>query len=92
MSKTTASLCFFGTRAVPTSAPRRGAVILLRSRRETADRSGRPWCLSPDAKRVTLKLNDLRPGFLYEFQLKPLVRGKELFHPAEAHYTLNQIP
>ncbi len=48
--------------------------------------------LSPDAKRVTLKLADLRPGFLYEFQLKPLVRGKELFHPAEAHYTLNQIP
>jgi hypothetical protein len=48
--------------------------------------------LSPDAKRVTLKLNDLRPGFLYEFQLKPLVLGKELFHPAEAHYTLNQIP
>jgi hypothetical protein len=34
----------------------------------------------------------LRPGFLYEFQLKPLVLGKELFHPAEAHYTLNQIP
>jgi cytochrome c553 len=48
--------------------------------------------LAPDAKRVTLKLADLRPGFLYEFQLRPLVRGKELFHPAEAHYTLNQIP
>jgi hypothetical protein len=48
--------------------------------------------LSPDSKRVTLKLSNLRPGFLYEFQLKPLVRGKELFHPAEAHYTLNQIP
>jgi mono/diheme cytochrome c family protein len=48
--------------------------------------------LSPDAKRVTLRLANLRAGFLYEFQLKPLVRGKELFHPAEAHYTLNQIP
>ncbi len=48
--------------------------------------------ISPDAKRVTLRLASLRAGFLYEFQLKPLVRGKELFHPAEAHYTLNQIP
>jgi hypothetical protein len=48
--------------------------------------------LSPDAKRVTLRLANLRAGFLYEYQLKPLVRGKELFHPAEAHYTLNQIP
>ena len=48
--------------------------------------------LSPDAKRVTLRLADLRPGFLYEFQLKPLAPGKEPFHPAEAHYTLNQIP
>jgi mono/diheme cytochrome c family protein len=48
--------------------------------------------LSEDGKRVTLKLADLRAGFLYEFQLNPLTRGKELFHPAEAHYTLNQIP
>jgi hypothetical protein len=48
--------------------------------------------LSPDAKRVTLKLHDLRPGFVYEFQLKPLARGKEPFHPAEAHYTLNRVP
>jgi hypothetical protein len=48
--------------------------------------------LSDDGKRVTMKLADLRAGFLYEFQLRPLTRGKELFHPAEAHYTLNQIP
>jgi mono/diheme cytochrome c family protein len=48
--------------------------------------------LSEDGQRVTIKLADLRAGFLYEFQLKPLTRGKELFHPAEAHYTLNQIP
>jgi cytochrome c553 len=48
--------------------------------------------LSEDGKRVTIKLADLRAGFLYEFQLRPLTRGKEPFHPAEAHYTLNQIP
>ena len=51
--------------------------------------------VSPDAKRVTLRLDNLdnlREGFVYEFQLKPLTRGKELFHPAEAHYTLRKIP
>jgi cytochrome c553 len=48
--------------------------------------------LSEDGKRVTIKLAELRAGFLYEFQLRPLTRGKEPFHPAEAHYTLNQIP
>jgi hypothetical protein len=48
--------------------------------------------VSPDGKRVTLRLAALREGFVYEFQLKPLVRGKEPFHPAEAHYTLNRIP
>jgi hypothetical protein len=48
--------------------------------------------ISPDAKRVTLKFDNLRLGFVYEFQLKPLVRGKELFHPAEAHYTLRRVP
>jgi mono/diheme cytochrome c family protein len=48
--------------------------------------------VSPDAKRVTLKLSELREGFVYEFQLKPLTRGKAIFHPAEAHYTLNKVP
>ena len=48
--------------------------------------------VSPDAQRVTLRLAAPREGFVYEFQLKPLVRGKELFHPAEAHYTLRRIP
>jgi hypothetical protein len=48
--------------------------------------------VAPDGKRVTLRLAGLREGFVYEFQLKSLVRGKEPFHPAEAHYTLNRIP
>ncbi|MDX1946069.1 MAG: hypothetical protein SFU86_11785, partial [Pirellulaceae bacterium] len=48
--------------------------------------------LSDDARQVSLRLKELRPGFVYEFQLQPLTRGKELFHPAEAHYTLRQIP
>jgi hypothetical protein len=48
--------------------------------------------LSPDRLRVALQLGELRPGFVYEFQLKPLSPGKELFHPAEAHYTLRRVP
>lgn len=48
--------------------------------------------LSDDRKQVVLHLPELRPGFVYEFQLKKLSSGKELFHPAEAHYTLRQIP
>jgi hypothetical protein len=48
--------------------------------------------VAEDARRVTLKLAELRPGFVYEFQLKNLApRGAE-FHPAEAHYTLRAIP
>ena len=48
--------------------------------------------VSPDGKRVTLKLGELRKGFVYEFQLRALSPGKEPFFPAEAHYTLNDIP
>ncbi|MEX2174362.1 MAG: c-type cytochrome [Pirellulaceae bacterium] len=48
--------------------------------------------ISPDGRRVTLRLDDLRAGFVYEFQLKPLSPGREPFHPAEAHYTLRRVP
>lgn len=47
--------------------------------------------VSGDARRVTLKLAELRPGFVYEFRLKNL-GTTELFHPAEAHYTLRVVP
>jgi hypothetical protein len=48
--------------------------------------------LSPDAKRATLKLDGLRPGHVYEIQLRNLSPGGAMFHPDQAHYTLNQIP
>jgi hypothetical protein len=48
--------------------------------------------VSPDAKRVTLKLPELRPGHVYELRTKNLARDGGVFHPDEAHYTLRQIP
>ena len=48
--------------------------------------------LSSDAKRATLKLDTLRPGFVYEIQLKNLAPAGDMFHPDQAHYTLNEIP
>jgi mono/diheme cytochrome c family protein len=47
--------------------------------------------VSDDARRVTLRLAELRPGFVYEFRLKNL-SADETFHPAEAHYTLRIVP
>jgi mono/diheme cytochrome c family protein len=48
--------------------------------------------LSSDRRRVTLTLETLRPGHVYELRLKSLAPAGELFFPAEAHYTLRQIP
>jgi cytochrome c553 len=47
--------------------------------------------VSSDARRVTLRLAEMRPGFVYELRLKNLTHGG-VFHPAEAHYTLNVLP
>src|SRR5438045_924562 len=48
--------------------------------------------LSVDGKRVTLTLPELRRGHVYEVRTKNLAPGGAMFHPDEAHYTLNQIP
>ena len=48
--------------------------------------------LSPDARRATLKLARLRPGFVYELRLKQLAPAGQTFFPAEAYYTLRKIP
>ncbi|WP_425616090.1 hypothetical protein NA78x_006029 [Anatilimnocola sp. NA78] len=47
--------------------------------------------LSPDKKRVTLTVNDLRAGHNYELRLKSLAADGSAFHPAEAHYTLRSL-
>ncbi len=48
--------------------------------------------VSNDARQVTLKLAEMRLGFVYELRLKNLAPGGGNFHPAEAHYTLNVVP
>jgi hypothetical protein len=48
--------------------------------------------VSSDGKRVTLKLPELRARHVYELRTKNLAPGSGMFHPDEAHYTLNQIP
>ncbi|HUE74822.1 MAG TPA: c-type cytochrome [Pirellulaceae bacterium] len=48
--------------------------------------------VSPDRRRATLKLAELREGFVYELQVKNLTADGSLFHPAEAHYTLRRLP
>jgi glucose/arabinose dehydrogenase/mono/diheme cytochrome c family protein len=53
-----------------------------------------PWEVEvePDRRAVTLKFRELRAGFVYELRLKSLSPGEQPFYPAEAHYTLRQIP
>lgn len=45
--------------------------------------------LSADQRRATLVLEELRPGFVYAIRLSGL---SEAFFPAEAYYTLRNIP
>jgi mono/diheme cytochrome c family protein len=48
--------------------------------------------VASDGRRATLKLAEMRPGFVYELRLKNLAPGGGDFHPAEAHYTLRVVP
>jgi hypothetical protein len=48
--------------------------------------------VSSDARRGTLTLAEMRPGFVYELRLKNLAPRGGDFHPSEAHYTLNVVP
>ncbi|HEY4311992.1 MAG TPA: PA14 domain-containing protein [Pirellulales bacterium] len=48
--------------------------------------------LADDNCTVHLTFDDLRPGFVYEFHLKNLAGPGEVFHPAEAYYTLRTVP
>jgi mono/diheme cytochrome c family protein len=49
--------------------------------------------VSADGKRATLTLPELRAGgHVYEIRVKNVAPGGAMFHPDEAHYTMNQIP
>ncbi|MDG2382685.1 MAG: c-type cytochrome [Pirellulaceae bacterium] len=45
-----------------------------------------------DEKTVEIFFEQLRTGFVYEFRLRNLSKDQQMFYPAEAYYTLNQIP
>ena len=45
-----------------------------------------------DEKTVEIFFEQLRVGFVYEFRLRNLSKDQQMFYPAEAYYTLNQIP
>jgi hypothetical protein len=48
--------------------------------------------VSADRRLVTLRLAELRAGYVYELHVKKLVPGSNPFFPAEAHYTLLTVP
>jgi len=48
--------------------------------------------LARNGLRATLKLKELRAGFVYELHVKNLTADGSLFYPAEAHYTMRKIP
>jgi hypothetical protein len=45
-----------------------------------------------DRRSVVVTLDSMRPGFVYDFRLKPLGAGGHSLWPAEAYYTLNRVP
>ena len=47
--------------------------------------------VSANRKRVTLLLDQLRAGHVYELRMKSLAPPGEMFFPAEAHYTLRRL-
>ena len=53
----------------------------------------RQVAVAPDGRRVDLILDKtrLRAGFVYEFHLRNLVGEGEIFHPADAYYTLRDL-
>jgi hypothetical protein len=48
--------------------------------------------VASDGHQVEILLNGLRTGYVYELHLKNLAAGVAEFFPAEAHYTLRNIP
>jgi len=48
--------------------------------------------LSKDARRATLILPELRIGFVYALRLRNLSMSGQLFHPAEAYYSMGPLP
>jgi cytochrome c551/c552 len=52
----------------------------------------RSVAVAEDGRSVRLVLDEMRPGFVYEFRLSGLAEGDKPLFPAEAYYTLRQVP
>jgi hypothetical protein len=48
--------------------------------------------VASDRRSVVVTLDTLRPGFVYDLHLKPIGPEGHSLWPAEAYYTLNEIP
>lgn len=48
--------------------------------------------VAQDGQRATLRLSEMRVGYVYELHLKKLLPGPIEFFPAEAHFTLLKVP
>lgn len=48
--------------------------------------------LAADQRTVTLKIQNLKPKFVYEFNIGEIGKGEEVLFPAFAVYTLNRLP
>jgi hypothetical protein len=48
--------------------------------------------VADDGLSVRLVLDEMRPGFIYELRLSGLEAGGQPLFPAEAYYTLRQVP
>ncbi len=48
--------------------------------------------IAKDSRSAILTLDSMRTGFVYDIHLKAIGRGGNALWPAEAYYTLNQVP
>lgn len=59
---------------------------------DRADHAVREVQLSADGRRASLRVDNLRAGFVYELRVRNLHPEGKRFFPAEAHYTMHEIP
>jgi hypothetical protein len=52
----------------------------------------RSIAISQDRRTAVITLHEMRPGFVYEFAVRPVGPNHQALWPAEAFYTLNQVP
>ncbi len=59
---------------------------------DRAEHAVRQVAVAADGLSAHLKLDRLRGGFVYELRLENLSPGGTIFHPDEAHYSMNRVP